>query len=42
MHLTALLAAHSRRAEEMMQEGKQAYIDELNEVKKIQDELSAL
>ena len=42
MHLTALLAGHTRRAEEMMQEGKQAYIDELNEVKKIQDELSAL
>ena len=42
MHLTARLALHTRRAEEMMQEGKQAYIDELNEVKKIQDELSAL
>ena len=42
MYLAALLARHTRRAEEMMQEGKPAYIDELNEVKKIQDEISAL
>ena len=40
--LGTLLARHTRRAEEMMKEGKQAYIDELNEVKKIQDELSSL
>ena len=39
-YLTAALARHTRRAEAMMQEGKAAYIDELNEVKKIQDEIS--
>ena len=39
-HLTAQLAYHTRRAEEMMQEGKAAYIDELNEVKRIQDEIA--
>ncbi|WP_106626178.1 DNA primase [Selenomonas massiliensis] len=39
-YLTAELARHTRRAEEMMQEGKAAYIDELNEVKRIQDEIA--
>ena len=39
-YLTVALARHTRRAEEMMQEGKAAYIDELNEVKKIQDEIA--
>ena len=39
-YLTAALAQHTRLAEEMMQEGKAAYIDELNEVKKIQDEIA--
>lgn len=39
-YLTAALARHTRRAEEMMQAGKAAYIDELNEVKKIQDEIA--
>ena len=39
-YLTAQLAYHTRRAEEMIQEGKAAYIDELNEVKKIQDEIT--
>mgnify|MGYP001008928543 FL=1 len=39
-YLTHALARHTRRAEEMMQEGKAAYIDELNEVKKIQDEIA--
>ena len=39
-YLTAQLARHTHRAEEMMQEGKAAYIDELNEVKRIQDELA--
>ena len=39
-YLTAQLAHHTRRAEEMMQEGKAAYIDELNEVKRIQDEIA--
>ena len=38
-HLTAQLERHTRLAEEMLQEGKAAYIDELNEVKKIQDEI---
>ena len=39
-YLTAQLAHHTRRAEDMMQEGKAAYIDELNEVKRIQDEIA--
>jgi len=39
-YLTTELARHTRRAEEMMQEGKEAYIDELNEVKRIQDEIA--
>ena len=39
-YLTAELARHTRLAEEMMQEGKEAYIDELNEVKRIQDEIA--
>ena len=39
-YLTHALARHTRRAEEMMQEGKEGYIDELNEVKKIQDEIA--
>ena len=39
-YLTAELARHTRRAEAMMQEGKAAYIDELNEVKRIQDEIA--
>ena len=39
-YLTAALAQHTRLAEEMMQEGKEAYIDELNEVKRIQDEIA--
>ena len=39
-YLTAALARHTRLAEEMMQEGKEAYIDELNEVKRIQDEIA--
>ena len=39
-YLTAALARHTRCAEEMMQAGKAAYIDELNEVKKIQDEIA--
>lgn len=39
-YLTTALERHTRRAEEMMQEGKAAYIDELNEVKKIQDEIA--
>ena len=39
-YLIAALAQHTRLAEEMMQEGKAAYIDELNEVKKIQDEIA--
>lgn len=39
-YLTAELAHHTRLAEEMMQEGKAAYIDELNEVKRIQDEIA--
>lgn len=39
-YLTAELARHTRRAEAMMQEGKEAYIDELNEVKRIQDEIA--
>ena len=39
-YLTAALARHTRRAEAMMQEGKAAYIDELNEVKRIQDEIA--
>lgn len=39
-YLTAALARHTRLAEEMMQEGKAAYIDELNEVKRIQDEIA--
>ena len=38
--LARALARHTRRAEEMMQEGKEGYIDELNEVKKIQDEIA--
>ena len=38
-YLTAQLERHTRLAEEMLQEGKAAYIDELNEVKKIQDEI---
>ncbi len=38
--LTHALARHTRRAEEMMQEGKEGYIDELNEVKRIQDEIA--
>ena len=41
-HLTSELARHTRRAEEMMQEGKEAYIDELNEVKRIQDEIARM
>ena len=39
-YLTQQLARHTHRAEEMMQEGKAAYIDELNQVKRIQDELT--
>ena len=39
-YLTTELARHTRHAEEMMQEGKAAYIDELNEVKRIQDEIA--
>ena len=39
-HLTAALAQHTHRAETMMQEGKAGYVDELNEVKRIQDELA--
>ena len=39
-YLTHALARHTRCAEEMMQEGKEGYIDELNEVKKIQDEIA--
>ena len=39
-YLTAELARHTRRAEELMQEGKAGYIDELNEVKRIQDEIA--
>ena len=38
--LAHALARHTRRAEEMMQEGKEGYIDELNEVKRIQDEIA--
>ena len=39
-YLTAALAQHTHRAETMMQEGKAGYVDELNEVKRIQDELA--
>ena len=39
-YLTTELARHTRHAEEMMQAGKAAYIDELNEVKRIQDEIA--
>ena len=39
-YLTAELARHTRRAEELLQEGKAGYIDELNEVKRIQDEIA--
>ena len=39
-HLTTALAQHTHRAETMMQEGKAGYVDELNEVKRIQDELA--
>ena len=41
-YLTAALARHTRLAEEMMQEGKEAYIDELNEGKRIQDEIARM
>ena len=40
VYLTAALAQHTRRAEMMMQEGKAGYVDELNAVKRIQDELA--
>ena len=39
-YLTTELARHTRHAEELMQEGKETYIDELNEVKRIQDEIA--
>ena len=39
-YLTTELARHTRRAEELIQEGKAGYVDELNEVKRIQDEIA--